>query len=446
MLFQNQNQPTPSIKPIAVFNPLPWQVAPWRDTSLVMLLTGSAGGGKSRLAAEKVHGYCLHYPGATGLALRKTRESMTNSTVLMLEKQIINNDPRVHHAQDKYRFEYSNGSILAYGGMNDPKQREQVRSIGQEGGVGICWMEEANAFIEPDFNEVLPRMRAPAAPWRQVILTTNPDAPAHWIHKRLIIGGEASVYLSGAADNTHNPSEYVATLQKLTGVQKQRLAGGLWVQAEGVVYEQFDATIHVIEKAKLPAIRRNIAAVDWGFTNPGVIHVWGVDGDGRMYLVHEVYQTRRVIDFWIDKARQIQQTYMPDVFVCDPAEPAYIAQFQSAGVHAVPAFNDIAPGINAVQQRLQVAGDGKPRLFVCREALESTDERLAGSMKPVGLLDEIGVYTWPKGADGKPVKEVPVDDNNHACDTMRYAVTYLDNTGMQQAHVDSGFYVLIAGR
>ena len=67
---------------LAPFVPLPWQVKPWRDKALELLLTGSAGGGKSRLAGEKIHGFCKKYPGAMGLMVRKTRNSMTNSTVL----------------------------------------------------------------------------------------------------------------------------------------------------------------------------------------------------------------------------------------------------------------------------------------------------------------------------------------------------------------------------
>jgi hypothetical protein len=102
---------------LAPFQPLPWQIAPWRDQSPVLLLTGSAGGGKSRLAAEKLHGFCLRYPGAMALAMRKIRQSMTNSTVLFIERSVIGRDPRVNHYPSKLRFEYDNGSILAYGGM-----------------------------------------------------------------------------------------------------------------------------------------------------------------------------------------------------------------------------------------------------------------------------------------------------------------------------------------
>lgn len=227
-----------STKYLNTFEPLPWQVDPWRDTSPVLLLTGSAGGGKSRLAAEKVHGFCLRYPGSTGLILRKERAVMSNSTLIFLERKVIGRDPRVTHRRSDFRFEYSNGSVLGYGGMKDADQRERIRSYGQEGGVDIVWMEEATQFTEQDFNEVIARMRGRAAPWSQVILTTNPDAPAHWINLRLIKDGEASVYYSSALDNNYNPKDYVdKTLSRLSGVQYRRLVLGEWAAGAGRVID-----------------------------------------------------------------------------------------------------------------------------------------------------------------------------------------------------------------
>lgn len=225
---------------IQPFEPLPWQVAPWRDTSPLLLLTGSAGGGKSKLAAEKVHGYCLKYPGATGLILRKIRESLSNSTLLFLEREIIGNDSRVVHRKKDFRFEYDNGSVLAYGGMKDEGQRERIRSIGLKGGIDIAWMEEATQFDEEDLNELLARMRGGAAPWRQIILTTNPDAPGHWINVRLILGGEASVYKSQAVDNKYNPESYRDALSKLSGVQYRRLVKGEWAAGSGRVLDTWE--------------------------------------------------------------------------------------------------------------------------------------------------------------------------------------------------------------
>jgi PBSX family phage terminase large subunit len=242
---------TLTIKPIATYKPLPWQVTPWRDKSFVLLLTGSAGGGKSRLAAEKIHAYCLKYPGTTALMMRKTRQSMTNSTLIFFERKVIGNDPRVTHKQQKSRFEYENGSVLAYGGMADEKQREYIRSIGQDGGVDIVWMEEATRFNEEDFNEVIARVRGKASNWSQIILTTNPDAPTHWIHKRLILGKEASFYFSSAIDNPYNPPEYIDRLNMLTGTQRDRLVGGKWIQAEGAVYPEFSTDNIVTDEPDL---------------------------------------------------------------------------------------------------------------------------------------------------------------------------------------------------
>ena len=183
------------------YKPWKWQIAPLNDRSHTVLLTGSAGGGKSRLAAEKVVAFGFHYPGSMGVMLRKTRNSMTNSTVLFVERTIVAGHPRIKHFPSKRRFEYANGSILAYGGMANEEQREQIRSIGQEGAIDIAWMEEAVGFTEDDYNELLARMRGTRAPWTQTILSTNPAYPHHWINRRMLKGGEAKTYFSSAKDN-----------------------------------------------------------------------------------------------------------------------------------------------------------------------------------------------------------------------------------------------------
>jgi phage terminase large subunit len=70
---------------------LPWQVPAWKDKSPTLLLTGAAGGGKSRLAAEKINYYLSKYPGATGLVVRKAREYCKNSVVPFLRYTVIGN-------------------------------------------------------------------------------------------------------------------------------------------------------------------------------------------------------------------------------------------------------------------------------------------------------------------------------------------------------------------
>lgn len=226
------------------FKPLPWQVAPWKDKSDIILLTGSAGGGKSHLALEKMNAFCLKYPGAFCMIIRKTRSSMTSGAALFYEQEIIINkqdDPKngVKHLENKSRFDYANGSKVVYMGMNDPRAREKLKSIGATGGVDMAFLEEATELDEKDMNAIKGRMRGRAANWSQIIVSCNPDAPTHWIYTQLIKGGQASVHYSRAADNTHNPEKYLRTLASMTGVDKLRLADGMWVQATGLVYEMW---------------------------------------------------------------------------------------------------------------------------------------------------------------------------------------------------------------
>lgn len=431
---------------IAPFKPHIWQVEPWKYTGPTMLLTGSAGGGKSRVAAEKVHGFMKRYPNAMGVMLRKSRESMTNSTVLFMERTIIGDDPAVQHRPSKLRFEYDNGSILAYGGMNDEKQREQIRSIGAEGAVDIVWMEEANRFTEDDYNEVLGRMRGKSAPWLQVILTTNPDTPTHFIYKRLIQGGEAKVFYSSEADNPSNPVIYSENLGKLTGILYKRLVKGLWVQAEGAVYDTYDPMLHLIDPFPISIHWRRIRAVDFGFTNAFVCQWWAIDPDERMYLYRELYRTQRLVE---DHGRQIHELTGDErieATICDHDAEDRATLERHARCSTKAASKSISPGIQAVSGRLRKAGDGKPRLFMMRGALVEPDVSLESVRKPICTEDEFPAYSWPESKATRSDKEVPLDLDNHGMDAMRYAVMYVDNPSGPNAQVVRGAAKLYTNR
>lgn len=420
---------TGKIKHINTFSPLAWQIEPWLCQDPVMLLTGSAGGGKSMLASNKIHGYLKRYQNAMGLMIRKTRNSMTNSTVLFMERTVIGEDPQVRHYPSKSRFEYANGSILAYGGMANEDQREQIRSIGQDGSLDIVWMEEANKFVENDYNEILARMRGKSASWMQIILSTNPDAPTHWIYKRLITGDEATVFYSGASDNTYNPAQYLDNLDKLTGILRKRLVDGQWVQSEGVVYEEFRPELHVIDRFDIPKDWVRFRAIDFGFTNPFCCQWWAVDGDGRMYLYREIYKTGLLVQdaaVWIKELSKGEKIITT---VCDhDAEDR--ATLERYGIPTQGAKKAVSLGIQSVQRRLRKAGDGKPRMFFFNDALVEVDRKLESEKRPTCTIDEFPSYVWPESKSGKPIKEEPVKENDHGMDTTRYASMYREHTGI----------------
>ncbi len=425
---------TKQIEYIAPYTPLPWQLAPLRDKSEVVLLTGSAGGGKSRVAAEKVHAFCLRYRGATAICLRKAREYASKSVVFAL-KRVIGEDPTVTYNASEYIFRYTNGSTIFIAGMKDESQQQALRSINGDGSADIIWGEEANALTENDHNELLARLRGTAADWRQIIYTTNPDTPMHWIKQRLIDGREASVYYSKAVDNTHNPPGYLNILSRLTGPLGLRLRDGLWVQAEGAVYEGFDSSIHVIAPFLIPADWRRIRVVDFGYTNPFVCQWWALDGDGRMYLYREIYHTKRTVRVHTQQITRLSEGERIEATVADhDAEDR--ATMAENGIGTAPATKDISRGLQAVSERLKVAGDRRPRLFIFNDALVETDGTLEEAKRPTSTAHEFPGYIWPKSADGRVIKETPIKENDHGMDTMRYAVMYVDGGGRTET-VDS---------
>lgn len=415
------------IQATAIYDPstVPWQVDAWRDTSRVCVYGGSAGGGKSRAAAEKMHGFCKKYPNSVGIALRKAREFASKSVVYAI-KSVIGDDASVSYNASDLIFHYANGSKIFIAGMKDEAQRQALRSINGDGSADFIWGEEANALTEDDHNELLGRLRGKAASWRQLLYTTNPDHPLHWIKARLIDGNEASVHYSSAKDNPHLPAEYQDILASITGTMGLRLREGMWVQAEGVVYDGWSDAIHMIDR--MPTgweAWRKIRVIDFGYVNPFVCQWWAIDPDNRLYRYREIYMTKRTVAQHAVKINLLSQGESYEATVCDhDAEDR--ATLRMTSISSINAIKDVSRGIQVVQARLNRGHDEKPRLFMLKGALVERDGALLEEHKPVCTEQELPGYVWQTAPDGKPDKEEPLKLNDHGCDAMRYAAMYLD--------------------
>jgi len=369
-----------------------------------MLLTGSAGGGKSRVAAQKLHDFCLRYRGATALIVRKARVSITNSTAEFLQQSVVGNDPRVRHIPSKSRFEYTNKSKLMYVGLDDEGQRKRIRSIGGKGGIDIAWMEEATEFEEDDFNAVLGRLRGNAASWRQVILTTNPDAPTHWIYRRLIAGKEARVYYSGAGDNAHNPADYLATLDSLTGVEGDRLARGQWVQASGIVYDVWTDPGNVTTDAVyIPDGGDVLWGVDDGYSgaldpatnqytansHPRVFGLYQLRHDGTIVRFAESYRTQTLSEAQIADVLSLPYP-VPEYAVVDSSAAELRGRLAEQGIGTYGGTHPVEEGIKVLRRFIAPDTNGRRRFLVHPDC--------------VHFRAEMASYRYDS-ATGKPVKQ-----------------------------------------
>lgn len=399
-------------------------------------LEGPAGTGKSVAAALKLFVACELVPGVRCLIVRKTRVSLTQSTLVTFERIVPKGHSILEGASRAHRpsYQFQNGSEIALLGLDSGTMGSRIRSTEFD----LIWVEEGFELHEEEFENLTGRCRNGVLPYQQLMTTTNPDRANHWLNRRCSEGATLRL-LSRHTDNPgyfdHATGEwtpfgntYRERLSKLTGARRKRLFEGKWAGSEGLVYEGWDAAVHVVKRFEVPTSWRRVWVVDFGFTNPFVWQNWAIDPDGRAFLVQEIYQTQTLVS---DHAKTIlsvtDRQPRPSAIVCDHDAEDRATLSRALGMGTITAKKDVSPGIQAVENRLRVAGDGKPRLFVMEGALVRRDETLADSRKPCSTVEEFDGYVWEPSVQGKPNKEAPLKLDDHGMDATRYLVMHEEN-------------------
>lgn len=402
----------------------------WKYRGPEAMLAGPAETGKTYGTLHKLDALLWKYPGAQAVLVRKVRNTVYPTVLQTYQRKILRPDSpiRVYGGERPEWFDYPNGSRLWVAGMDDPG-----KALSSE--RDFIYVNQAEEIADDDWQVLTTRAtgRAGNAPYGQVLGDCNPGPPHHWILKRPTL----KVFESRHEDNpslwangvwTERGKRTLEVLDALTGVRKQRLRHGLWVAAEGQVYEGWDPALHLIDPFTLPRAWSRFWAVDFGYTNPFSLGWWAMDPDGRLYLYREIYHTQRLVE---DHARQAvdvsarDRDPTPTAVVCDHDAEGRATFERHARVATDAAVKDIQAGIQAVAARLRKAGDGKPRLLVFKNCLVERDARLDEKRLPTCAQEEFGSYIWDVN-NGRKKGELPVDKDNHAMDMMRYAVVFVD--------------------
>ena len=203
-------------------------------------------------------------------------------------------------------------------------------------------------------------------------------------------------------DNTYLTKQYIERqllLYEEGSVDFRREIMGVWVGKEGMVYPMFKQDIHVVKE--IPKnIKYVICGVDWGWEHYGTLVVVAKTTDNKYYVLEEVAEQHRDIDWWLAKAIELQKKWKISTFWCDSARQEYIVKFQRGikGANVYSAKKDVIEGITTVSQLLVTKS-----LFI-----------LSGVKK---LVEEMYQYVWKGGSSEEVVKEF--DDCQ---DSLRYAI------------------------
>ncbi len=436
-----------------------------------LLIVGPAGTGKSFACLWKVHlmalqnGACPkgctveHEHRAAGmkaLLVRKTHVSLTATGLATFRDHVL---PEAlasglvrwfgGSGEKPPGYIYSNGSTVSVGGMDNP-----TKIMSSE--YDLIYVQEATEFTPDDWEKCTTRLRNGVVSFQQLLADCNPEGPDHWLKKRCDDGQTTMLYalhsdnpklFDDAGQPTVKGAEYLDTLSKLSGVRRHRLYGGIWAAAEGVIYENWNPAVHLIDRKRFHFDWTRLWAIDFGYTNPFVWQQWVIDPDGRLILEKEIYRSGRIV---ADHAQQILQVvtanadrvYLPDGridpvksywiyprplrIICDHDAEDRATLERELDMGTTPATKTVSDGIQAMMQRLEVQPDGRARMEICRDALVDRDESLASRGLPLGFIGEIPGYVWEPSPDGKPSKDRPLKLNDHSMDTARYVVAELD--------------------
>lgn len=240
----------------------------------------------------------------------------------------------------------------------------------------------------------------------------NPGSPYHWFKQSWIDGrrDKNMLYLHFTMDDNLALTERIKERYRgmYRGVFFKRYILGLWVMAEGLIYDMFDTARHVVSPAMIPRILPHTLHVscDYGTQNATVFHLWGQGADKKWYCIREYYYSGREkavqktdveyaedLNKWLDGIRPVK-------IVVDPSAASFIAELKRRGYSIKKARNDVLDGIRYLASLLM-----NNEVAFCSEC--------------VMTIREFASYVWDEKAaergEDKPLKKF-----DHAMDSARY--------------------------
>jgi phage terminase large subunit len=403
----------------------------WLCKAHQVIISGPAETGKTRAALEKLNALLWKYKGAQAVMIRKRYTDMPGSCIQTWEKKVLgdslgDNGPITKFGGEKPQFyDYPHGSRLWVGGLDNPG-----KTLSSE--RDFAYINQTEELTLDDWETLTTRVtgRAGNAPYAQVFGDCNPGGRNHWILERER-EGKLKLFHSRHEENpvlfdpetgaiTEQGKRSMAVLDALSGVRFSRLRKGVWVSAEGQIYE-YDPAIHLIPRFDIPADWRRFRVVDFGLVHPFVCGWLAEDNDGRLYLYRYIYMTGRTVATHAADIRRLSEGEKITQTICDhDAEDR--ATLLENGIPNIAAKKDVLQGIGKVQDRLKKQIDGKPRLFILENSLVEMDQGLKQARQPYRVEDEFDGYTWKDNAR----KEEPVKESDHGMDMIRYGVMHFD--------------------
>lgn len=421
---------------------------------------GAAGGGKSDWGLYHIYHLCKKIPRVRVLVLRTKLPELKRSLIARsLEK--FDHSVCQYKKSDK-EWQFHNGSVIEFGYLDTDDDVYQYKSAEYD----CIFIDEATEIAEFGWRYLMSRIRIPTwrkklGSWPHMILCTNPGGPGHaWFKSNFVeatnhgtklaeirftdpLTGSPIVdpvtrepYVRQVAfvpayvwDNPHMPDEYRLNLLSLDETEMRQLLYGDWDVFAGQFFGEWRRPIHVVRPFIIPTDWTRVRALDYGFRNPYCCLWAAIDHDSNAWIYRETYHAGMTAPQQADqvvaasKMLNARGQEIPEKFQFTNADPA--------------TFNKEGSGLSIAQQwaargllvrkakNARIDGWSHVRSYITPYETPEWDEyeqadvmraRLRVFPSCTNLIRQVPNQIH----DDVNVEDLKKNDDDHACDTLRY--------------------------
>lgn len=338
----------------------------------------------------------------------KTIGSLRRNVIVTLKRQLRAERYAVQDRRNPDRLVISNGSkantFYLFGGKDESSQ-DLIQGVTLAG----AFFDEVALMPESFVNQATARCSVTGS---KFWFNCNPAGPQHWFYRNWILKCRKRklVYLHFTMkDNLTLSREIVKRyLSQYVGVFFDRYIRGLWVAAEGLVYDMFDRNRHVTDDP--PETEGDwFVSSDFGIQNATTFLLWRrIKGTNRWLCAKSYFYSGRdrkkqkTVAQLADDLDCMLDGIKPKTVILDPSAAPLKVELRLRGYRTKNADNDVLTGIVNVSTLLQ-------------------QDRLLFDSRCKELLDEFGIYCWDVKA-AQHGEDRPLKENDHAMDAVRYFV------------------------
>ena len=384
------------MKTIRIEKPSEKQFLFLREQHKYVAFGGARGGGKSWSVRTKSVLLALNYSGIRIAIIRKSYPELINNHVNQL--RAMTNGIARYVDKDKV-LKFPNGSTINFVYCERDKDLDRMQGVEYD----VIFIDEATQLSEYQIKIITACLRGVNNFPHRVYLTCNPGGQGHEYIKRLFIdrrfkkGEDPNEYAFIQSKVTDNPAliesnpDYIKQLEALPEKKRRAWLDGDWDSFEGAFFEEFtdDPThykdrqwTHVIDPISVRDMNL-YRSYDFGYAKPFSCAWWGVDRDGVIYRILELYGCTKepnegvkwTPDKQFEEIARVEREHpylrgrdvlgVADPSIWDKSRGKSVADTAAEhGIYFAPGDNERIPGWMQCHYRMQFDINGYPQMYV----------------------------------------------------------------------------------